>query len=210
MERPEHRRVPKQERSRKKYEEILDTAANLFLEKGFEGTTTNEIAARAGISIGSVYQYFDNKEAIVSGLTGRYIATMAKITDEVMATEVADDLPIAIGVGRVLDPIIEFHASHPEFRLLWTGADRSPELRYSVRGMDDEVVRRAERLLRSRAPGISNERARLVVGMMHLGLKALLNLIGRSNDTKFNDRATAEVKRMLSVYVGDVIREESE
>ncbi len=209
MEKTENRRIPKQERSRKRYEEILDTAANLFLEKGFDGTTTNEIAARAGISIGSVYQYFDNKKAIVAGLTERYIATLAKITDQVMAAEVADDLPIEVGVGRLLDPIIAFHASHPEFRLLWTGADRSPELRYSVRGMDDEVVRRAERLLRSRAPGISNERARLVVGMMHLGLKALLNLIGRSDDAKFNERATAEVKRMLSVYVDDVIREEN-
>ena len=80
-----NRRIPKQERSRKRYEEILDTASNLFLEKGFDGATTNEIAARAGISIGSVYQYFDNKKAIVAGLTERYIATMAKITDEVMA-----------------------------------------------------------------------------------------------------------------------------
>lgn len=62
MKKVDSRRVPKQERSRRRVEEILDAAANLFLTNGFERTTTNEVAERAGISIGSVYQYFENKE----------------------------------------------------------------------------------------------------------------------------------------------------
>ena len=61
MNKTDYRRTPKQERSQERYAKILDTAANLFLDKGFDGTTTNEIARRAEISIGSLYQYFDNK-----------------------------------------------------------------------------------------------------------------------------------------------------
>jgi AcrR family transcriptional regulator len=72
MKKAQDRRVPKQERSRKRYEEILDAAANLFLEKGFDSATTNEMADRAGVPIESLCQYFENKEAIVAALIERY------------------------------------------------------------------------------------------------------------------------------------------
>ena len=52
------RRVPQQARSRERYNLILDSAARLFAEVGYEAATTNAIADVAGVSIGSLYQYF--------------------------------------------------------------------------------------------------------------------------------------------------------
>lgn len=52
----------------------MDAAARVFAEKGFSGGTTNHIALRAGVSIGSLYQYFPNKDSILVGLLERHLA----------------------------------------------------------------------------------------------------------------------------------------
>jgi len=202
-----HRRIPKQARGLQRYERILDAAANLFSENGFEVTTTNEIAARAGTSIGSVYQYFGNKEAIVAALSTRYVSALRDVTETVLGAGV-NDLGTAAAADRLLDPIIAFHAQHPEFRLLWLGTELSDTLKSAMKDMDDEVVGRVERLLEARAPRISHERAHVVVTAMHLALKALLALIGRPENAGFKDRVAAEVKHMLTAYIDEVIREQ--
>ncbi len=58
------RKEPQQRRSRVTYDAILEAAAQILIERGYAATTTNHIARRAGISIGSLYQYFPSKEAI--------------------------------------------------------------------------------------------------------------------------------------------------
>jgi AcrR family transcriptional regulator len=55
------RKVPHQKRARQTVEAILQASAEMFAKLGFAGTTTNKIAMRAGVSIGSLYQYFPNK-----------------------------------------------------------------------------------------------------------------------------------------------------
>jgi AcrR family transcriptional regulator len=68
------RKLPVQARSKMTVEAILDAAALVFAERGFNGGTTNHIAERAGVSIGSLYQYFPNKDAIMMGLMERHLA----------------------------------------------------------------------------------------------------------------------------------------
>lgn len=67
------RRLPIQQRSKRQVSRILDTAAQMFAEQGLDSVTTNAIAARVGISIGTLYQYFPNKSALVRALAVRYL-----------------------------------------------------------------------------------------------------------------------------------------
>ena len=67
------RRLPQQARSRARYQHILDTAATLFAEHGVDSVTTNHIADSAEISIGSIYRFFPNKEAIIETLVEQYM-----------------------------------------------------------------------------------------------------------------------------------------
>ncbi|WP_299812557.1 TetR/AcrR family transcriptional regulator [uncultured Roseibium sp.] len=62
---PGQRRQPKQLRSRMMVETIVEAAEQIFTETGYEQATTNQIAERAGISIGSLYQYFPNKDSLI-------------------------------------------------------------------------------------------------------------------------------------------------
>ncbi|PPJ21649.1 TetR family transcriptional regulator [Nocardia nova] len=72
------RRVPRQERAMLTREHILDTAAQLFTERGIANTSTNRIAAEAGVSIGTLYRYFADRTVIVQELIQRLMASGEK------------------------------------------------------------------------------------------------------------------------------------
>jgi AcrR family transcriptional regulator len=76
--RPVLRRIPKQERSRDRIDEILKVAMDLIGQKGIDAVTMKEIAALSGGPIASVYQYFPNKSAIIAMLYDRYIANVSQ------------------------------------------------------------------------------------------------------------------------------------
>lgn len=65
------RRPPRQKRSRETLEHLLDATAATVAELGLDGTTTNHIARKAGVSIGSLYQYFPDKEALIEAMMER-------------------------------------------------------------------------------------------------------------------------------------------
>lgn len=67
------RRVPVQERSRATVEAILQATAQILVERGYRGTNTNDVAERAGVSIGTLYQYFSNKNELIDEVTQRQL-----------------------------------------------------------------------------------------------------------------------------------------
>jgi len=85
----EPRRKPRQERSSKVVDRILDAALTLTRERGIRTPTTLAIARRAGLSVGSVYQYYPNKEAILLDLARRWLAAFP----EVIAKRIAAPRP---------------------------------------------------------------------------------------------------------------------
>ena len=70
------RKQPVQPRARETIEQIVEAAAHLIEERGLIGYNTNAVAARAGVSIGSLYQYFPGKDAIMLALTRRETASL--------------------------------------------------------------------------------------------------------------------------------------
>src|SRR5271165_141776 len=64
-------RVPQRERGRRRVADLLQAAASLFAEKGYDAVTMTEVAARAGAPIGSLYQFFPSKEALADALLDR-------------------------------------------------------------------------------------------------------------------------------------------
>ncbi|WP_083884418.1 TetR/AcrR family transcriptional regulator [Nocardia higoensis] len=72
------RKVPRQDRSQRMVERILDSCARLLITSGYDGVSTHRIVADAGISPGSLYQYFPNKDAIVAMTVERMIGQVAE------------------------------------------------------------------------------------------------------------------------------------
>src|SRR3990167_3665358 len=85
------KKEPRQARSQATVQAILQAAAQVLIQEGFAGLTTNAVAERAGVSIGSVYEYFPGKEAIVAVLTTRAVAgTLRNIEDSLNRADPAD------------------------------------------------------------------------------------------------------------------------
>lgn len=124
-------RVPKQARSRKRFNDILDTALKLFHHKGYEQVSVREIARGCNQPIASVYQYFPNKLSIVRQLWERYTQALAEFLGEEFLSVVAE--PGAESLSRVtaniVDHMVAYHREHPEFLDIWRCVYSSPELR---------------------------------------------------------------------------------
>lgn len=112
------RKRPRQDRSRVTVEAILAATARVLVKHGFDRLTTNAVADAAGVSIGSLYQYFPNKEALVAALIEQHIEQMnAAILSEL--TRVAQ-LPMAEAVRAVIELTIRAHTIEPELHQVLT------------------------------------------------------------------------------------------
>jgi AcrR family transcriptional regulator len=92
---------------------ILEAAAGLIATGGYAATTTNKIAERAGVSIGSLYQYFPNKGAVLVSLLERHLARVAPAIDRSL-TELSDPhIPYIEGTRRLLTRLLALHDEDP-------------------------------------------------------------------------------------------------
>jgi AcrR family transcriptional regulator len=107
------RRDPAQERSRQTVDAIVEAAGRLLVEHGRRGVTTNAVAERAGVSIGSIYQYFPNKEAIFASLQERHrdqVMPLVQHTLDRLADPSLDMVDVIVGLMRAM---AELHADAP-------------------------------------------------------------------------------------------------
>ncbi|RYJ06587.1 MAG: TetR/AcrR family transcriptional regulator [Actinomycetales bacterium] len=107
------RRVPRQERSRRRVEDILDAAARLVVDRGVEALTTRDIAEAAGAPVASLYQYFADKEDVLLALAQRDMDEM----DTQVATDLAavETLSVATLVRTTMTAYVAVYARRPAF-----------------------------------------------------------------------------------------------
>jgi AcrR family transcriptional regulator len=106
------RRVPTQQRAQVTVEAMLDAAVKLLKRGGASSITTNRIAETAGVSVGSVYQYFPNKRAIFIALHERHISQVDGVIIGCLAKSA--DLTLEELVASLVDGMINLHQADPE------------------------------------------------------------------------------------------------
>lgn len=148
------RKEPHQPRARATVDAILLAAAHILKTEGFERATTNRIAERAGVSIGSLYQYFPNKQAVVAALRERHHdwfegclhAEIARVASLPLREAVRSAVELAIALHAVDVPLhnalAERHARTPHdeaaFRRLVQ--QKIEENRSELRPLDPEMA----------------------------------------------------------------------
>lgn len=165
------RASPRQQRSRDTYERVLDVAAKIFEELGYAGTTTNKVAEAAGISIGTLYHYIPDKDALLFSLMERHLAGG---TESIMAAfaRLREEQPdLEESLRSVIEMSVRMHIDEPHLhRLLYNSAPRSEELQKRLRMADaavaDEVAWHLDRL------GVANHERALVASMLVAGVEA--------------------------------------
>ena len=106
------RKTPRQERSRETVDAILGATAQVLVREGYGRASTRRIAEVAGYSIGSLYQYFPNKQALVAALLERHLEGVMGVFRSKLAELEGASLPEA--VGELVEAFIRAHAVNPE------------------------------------------------------------------------------------------------
>lgn len=198
------RHEPQQTRSQELVDRLLDAAATLFAEVGYEATTTNAIAERAGVSIGSLYRYFPDRKALLGALADRHLRKVRGLHDRVFTPDVVY-LPLPVLLDRLIDPFVELHTECPAFAHLLLGADTSADIADATCALDGEIVDRLAGLFRQLAPGLDAARARLVASVSKSNVKALMSSVAAEPDPAGRAALVAETKKMLLAYLQSVI-----
>lgn len=193
----------RQARGEKRIEEILDAAARVFAESGYEPATTNAIAAAAGISPGSLYQFFSNKDQIVERLAARYAEQLKDVQARALDPSIAA-LPLAKAVDRMVDPYLAFHRETAGFNALFVGSFVSPALASCIEPIDGTIQRGLEALFQARAPKVDPHTIRLSASICVRLFKALLPAAISGSKSEQRE-ATQELKAVLRRYMEPII-----
>lgn len=106
------RKRPRQARARATVDAILEAAARVLVDEGYEGANTNRIAEVAGVSIGSLYQYFPNKQALVGALVERHVRHIMDLLASGLMNAASMNLPDAI--RKLVEVMLNVHRVEPE------------------------------------------------------------------------------------------------
>ncbi|RJG43677.1 TetR/AcrR family transcriptional regulator [Mesorhizobium sp. DCY119] len=122
------RRAPTQQRSRERVERILEVASALIATTGSDAMRMSEVAENAGISIGSLYQYFPDKGAILRMLAERYNAQGRECIEAELA-DVRDMAGLRVAFDRLIDIYYGLFLAEPVIRDIWFGTQADKGLR---------------------------------------------------------------------------------
>jgi AcrR family transcriptional regulator len=147
------RRRPRQERSRATVDAIVEAAAQVFEREGL-AATTNRIAERAGVSIGTLYQYFPNKHALLAELADRHIAASRARLDVEFDRIHHRRQSWEDAVAALVTALVEAHGDRPRLHaLMHQHAPRVPAGVAALHALQDRVVEQVAALLRERGRG---------------------------------------------------------
>jgi AcrR family transcriptional regulator len=169
---PRIRTVPRkqatQARAQATVEVILKATARILVRDGYDHASTNKIAVAAGVSIGSLYQYFPSKEALVAALVDRHIGEMVELLRNEIPTLMT--LPLGQAIERAVRMMVAAHSVDPKLhKVLVEQVPRVGRLEH-VERMEREMIALARAYLEAKRAEISvtnlDLSAYIVVGMI--------------------------------------------
>jgi len=145
------RKRPRQRRARETVDAILEAAAQVFGEAGYGEVTTNRIAERAGVSIGSLYQYFPNKNALLVALVEREVEQGIEHMAAWIGRAQRGDEDLGPLLEAFVEAMLELHRGSPDLhRILFEEAAHPPELHECTLRLEGTLAHGWEAILRGR------------------------------------------------------------
>lgn len=196
------RRVPQQARSREKVRRLLEAADEVLGAEGYGALTVRRLAEQADVPVGTIYQFFTDKSAVVDALARRYIAEFDEMIEalvEAAENETWDDV-----VEVVIESAIAMYRSRPGYLAIWTGRHLSLELQ-QVDDANNAAIAAGLRRILVAQHGLADDellarRCRVAVQTTD----ALLQLAFR-RDPQGDEAILGELRRLQRLYLDDLI-----
>lgn len=194
------RKAPLQRRSQETVDAILEATAHILSHEGLEAATTNRIALKAGVSIGSLYQYFPNKEALVRALNDRH-------THEILAllqARVAEvwNAPMEVAVKALVHAMVDVHQVDPELHRVLVQATPAVGALEETRRVEVEAEALLVKFLRSRQAQLRPLDFQLSAFLLVHSVEALTHAAVLEYPALLNEeRFVEETTRMILGYL---------
>ncbi len=188
---------PKRARGHLRVAAILDAAAALFAERGYEATTMTEVAARSRTAIGSLYRFFPTKEALAEALSLRYGAMMGEGLDAI--AETAGGMASAALADALIDLLLERRRQRTAVAALLDRLDEGDRRRAALRVRILDGI--AATLREAGADAFASGASQVVLQLLK-GVSRLADEVGEDHE------AVGELRRALALYL-DNLRERS-
>jgi AcrR family transcriptional regulator/transposase-like protein len=176
------RRQPKQKRSQERVDRILDAAAEVFDEVGYEAATTHAIASRADTAIGSLYQFFPDKLAIFHALELRHVERVHTLWAKLSQPKIIH-LPFEAFI-RTLGAAFQQLFEQPTSRIVFVQFFTSRAIFQNIdESFTQEAINFMAQLLQERNPNLSHQQCHLLAEICTHAYNTLLLLALRSDET---------------------------
>lgn len=222
------RRRPIQERSRRKFQALLTSAREVLVEVGFDSFTCEEVASRAGVPIGTLYQFFANKYVLVCELDRQDAHGVIEEIERFAQKIPALDWPELL--NDFLDHLADLWLRDPSRRAVWLATQATPATRATAAVNEREIARMIASVLAPLMPATERERrAFMAEALVHVAY-SMLNFsvsaghsignsagggmagidgsistgstsAGPASGEEFHDATVTELKRMLTAYL---------
>lgn len=191
------RRRPTQERSRKKFDALLTASRELLTEVGFESFTCEEVAIRADVPIGTLYQFFANKYVIVCELNRQDLVgvqrELAEFNGEVPSLDWMRFL------NKLVDHLAGLWMSDPSRREVWLAMQSTPSTRATGVIHEKELAEQIARMLAPLTPETPRDRRKMMAEVLVHVVYSMLNF--SVQDGQSHADAVAELKRLMVAYL---------
>jgi AcrR family transcriptional regulator len=195
------RRVPQQARGEERVAAILQAAAQVFQEVGFDAATTNMIARQANTAIGSLYDFFPNKETIARRLGEQFIEDMRALYGGVLTDDLVQ-LSLPQVIDRILDPLVRYHQTHPALLALWLKSQDDPRLSAMGEDLDAALAQKTAWILTQRYPQSDAATALRCSQICMQTVQALTALAFEGPQVDYT--VITELKTMIHAYLREV------
>jgi AcrR family transcriptional regulator len=196
------RRLPKQVRGEERIATILQAAAQVFHEVGFDAATTNMIAQRANTAIGSLYDFFPNKETIARRLSEQFCDDIRVLFDGILTDELVHiSLPQLIDC--IIDPLVRYHQTHPGVLALWLKSQDDSRLSAIKQDLSETLARKTANIFIMRYPK-SDEASALRYSRICMQTVQALTILA-IDGSQVDGEVIADLKTMIRAYLQAVL-----
>ncbi len=194
-------RAPAQARGQRRVEAILDAAAAMIREAGLEGLTVHGLAERAGTSIGSMYHFFPDLDAVIVALADRHLKGFAPLVAAVVERDARtwSRMSAAAVADAIVTPFFTYLRRHPDILPLYAAPERTSRFGRWMEEMKRVGLDLIERILAARAPAaprdVRRARAAVVLGL----LEGTTTVLMRSRTSEIH--VVEELNRAMTAYL---------
>ncbi|WP_066904829.1 TetR/AcrR family transcriptional regulator [Millisia brevis] len=191
------RRRPTQQRSKVKFDTLLGAAREVLVDVGFESFTCEQVASRAGLPIGTLYQFFANKYSIVAELSREdFIGVQKELSAFSGEIPSLDWLRF---LDRFLDHLAHLWVSDPSRRAVWLAMQSTPATRASVQMWEATIAEEITRMLAPLTPDTPREQRTLMAQVLTHVVYSMLNFSVQAEHS--HQDAVVELKRLMGAYL---------